>query len=201
MKTIRSFLLSWQGGWLPSLGGTLLLLALTLLSFKSQIPMQTVSQAYLDRQEVVATATKVFTTSDRREWDACSRLFTEEVILDYQSLSGQPAESLSPKQIVERWQGILPGFAATQHMLTNHEVEFPSVNLAVCRFYGHAVHYIPQAAGGEEWGVYGTYTLELLRRKEGWKVRYMQYNHKYQHGNAQLPALAIERVKADLADK
>jgi hypothetical protein len=24
----------------------------------------------------------------------------------------------------------------------------------------------------------------------------MQYNHKYQHGNAGLPALAVERVKA-----
>jgi hypothetical protein len=192
MKTLR---------YVPLVAGLALLPGMKTPVTNPPTAMNTTVQAYLDRQDVIATANAVFTTSDRREWDACARLFTEEVILDYQSLSGQPAESLSPQKITERWRGVLPGFGFTQHMLTNHEVEFPSANLAVCRFYGHAVHYIPQAKGGEEWGVYGTYRMELIRRKEGWQVRYMQYNHKYQHGNPGLPALAIQRAKAALVEK
>ena len=187
--------------YLPLVAGLALLPGMKTPVTNPSAAMDTTVQVCLDRQDVIATANAVFTTSDRRDWDACARRFAEEVILDYQSLSGQPAESLSPQKIMDRWQSVLPGFQFTQHMLTNHEVEFPSATLAVCRFYGHAVHYIAQAKGGEEWGVYGTYRMELIRRKEGWKVRYMQYNHKYQHGNPGLPALAIGRVKAALADK
>jgi len=160
-------------------------------------PMENVPQTYINRQDVIATVNAVFNTCDRREWDACARLFAPEVLLDYQSLSGQPPAKLSPAQIMTAWQGVLPGFQFTQHMVSNHEVEFTGPDAAVCRCYGHAVHYLPGAAGGEEWGVYGTYRMELVRsRGVGWKVRAMQYNHKYQHGNAGLPALAMERVKA-----
>jgi hypothetical protein len=158
--------------------------------------MENVPLTYIDRQDVIATANAVFNTSDRREWDACTRLFAPEVQLDYQWLSGQPPAKLSPAQIITAWQGVLPGFQFTQHMVSNHEVEFTGPDAAVCRCYGHAVHYLPGAAGGEEWGVYGTYHLELVRGEGGWKVRAMQYNHKYQHGNAGLPALATERVEA-----
>jgi hypothetical protein len=158
--------------------------------------MENVPQTYIDRQDVVATVNAVFNTSDRREWDACARLFAPEVLLDYQSLSGQPPARLSPARIITAWQGVLPGFQSTQHMVSNHEVEFTGPDAAVCRCYGHAVHYLPGTAGGDEWGVYGTYRLELVRGEGGWKVRAMQYNHKYQHGNAGLPALAVERVKA-----
>ncbi len=157
--------------------------------------MENVPQTYIDRQDVVAIANAVFNTSDRREWDACARLFAPEVLLDYQSLSGQPPARLSPAQIITPWQGVLPGVQFTQHLVSNHEVEFTGSNAAVCRCYGHAVHSLPGAAGGEEWGVYGTYRLELVRGKGSWKVRAMQYNHKYQHGNAGLPALAVEQVK------
>ncbi len=149
----------------------------------------------LDEAEVKRIVNAAFTTADRRDWSACAALYTPEVIVDYQSLSGRPAESLSPVQLMTHWQSVLSGFESTQHMLSNLEVEFTTPNQAVCRFYGHAVHYLPKVPGGEEWGLYGTYQMELIRRKEGWKVRYLQYNHKCQYGNQELPALARKRAE------
>jgi hypothetical protein len=152
-------------------------------------------QKLLEEAEVKGVVNAAFTAADRREWSACAALYTPEVIVDYQSLSGQPAECLSPQQLINRWESALAGFASTQYMLTNHEVRFTDPNQAVCHCYGHAVHYLPKAPGGEEWGLVGTYQMELIRRKEGWKIRYLQYNHKYQYGNPALPKLAIERAQ------
>jgi hypothetical protein len=71
-------------------------------------PMENVPQTYINRQDVIATVNAVFNTSDRREWDACARLFAPEVRLDYQSLSGQPPARLSPAQIITAWRGYCP---------------------------------------------------------------------------------------------
>lgn len=144
--------------------------------------------------EVIQTVNAIFNTTDRHEWQSCQDLFADEVLLDYESLSGQAAGQLSPSQIISAWQQVLPGFAFTQHMLSNHEVIVISADQISCVCKGHAVHYIPNAIGGEEWGVYGTYRFELVSHPSGLKVSAMQYNHKFAYGNLRLGELASQRV-------
>ncbi|SOD92172.1 nuclear transport factor 2 family protein [Spirosoma fluviale] len=145
--------------------------------------------------DVIQTVNAIFNTTDRQEWHSCQDLFADEVLLDYESLSGQAPIRLAPSQIISAWQQVLPGFAFTQHMLSNHEVSVIGADQVSCVCKGHAVHYIPNAVGGEEWGVYGTYRFELVRHPGGWKVSTMQYNHKFAHGNLKLGELASERVR------
>ncbi|MFD2937300.1 nuclear transport factor 2 family protein [Spirosoma flavum] len=72
--------------------------------------------------DVIQTVNALFNTTDRQEWQSCQDLFANEVLLDYESLSGPAPLRLAPSQMISAWQQVLPGFAFTQHMLSNHEV-------------------------------------------------------------------------------
>jgi hypothetical protein len=53
---------------------------------------------------------------DALDWPAVRAAFAEQVRVDYTSLSGGEPETLPADDLVARWQGLLPGFDATQHM-------------------------------------------------------------------------------------
>jgi hypothetical protein len=141
--------------------------------------------------EIITTYSSIFINADTHNWEGCQNCFVDEPEIDYSSLNGQPAAEVKAVDLISNWKGFLPRFEFTMHYLTNHRVVVEG-NRASGFCYGHAIHHLPNAAGGDLWGVYGTYEFELVKTEMGWRVIKMRYNHKYQDGNPNLPALASQ---------
>ena len=151
----------------------------------------------MDYQNIIETVTNVFTGTDQRNWQLVKETFADKVLLDYSSMSNQPANTLSPDDIVNAWKGLMPGFQHTHHQLGNFNVKQQDDEAHVfC--YGTATHYLPNNSGNNLWTVVGTYDFDLKKVSGQWKVHHMVFHFKYQDGNSELLALAIEKAKVNI---
>lgn len=146
-------------------------------------------------ESVNETVSKLFVTTDNKEWSKVEEIFADKVELDYSSMNGNPVVILTPKQITDSWKTILPGFKYTHHQVGNFITKTED-NKAYVFCYGTATHYLENESGNV-WTVVGSYDFELKQESGKWKVSKMKFNFKYQDGNSNLPALAIEKVKSD----
>ncbi len=140
------------------------------------------------------TVTGLFIATDQRNWQQVAQLFDDQVILDYSSMNGNPASTMTPDQIISAWKSILPGFEHTHHQLGNLVASGDKTTAEVfC--YGTANHFLPDN-GGSVWTVVGTYNFQLAKKATGqWKISSMTFNFKYQDGNTALPEKAINNLK------
>jgi uncharacterized protein len=146
----------------------------------------------MKKESIIQTASAIFNGADERNWTKVQQAMAENVLLDYSSLSGSPAATLSSKQIVDTWKGFLPGFDRTHHQLSNFKVEENNATATVT-FHGKADHFI----GSEVWTVEGSYDAELAERNGKWLVTLLRFNLAKQSGDTNLPAQAIQRVKSE----
>ncbi|MDH7464304.1 nuclear transport factor 2 family protein [Chitinophagaceae bacterium 26-R-25] len=144
----------------------------------------------MDKDLIVQTIVNLFNGADKHDWEIVKNSFCENVLLDYSSLSGQPASTLSSTDIITSWKSFLPKFMFTLHMLSNFEVGIQG-NKATAFCKGQAVHHLPNAEGGDLWTVFGTYDFALDNHGGNWHVSSMKLNLLYQDGNKQLPVLAM----------
>lgn len=146
-----------------------------------------------EMEKVNKKIVQLFVASDNCQWSKLESIFAPQITLDYESMTGVPAAPLTPKQIIDNWKSILPGFDATHHQLGNFITEIEG-NTAKVFCYGTATHYLPHKLG-DIWSVIGTYLFELKKNHHDWQITKMTFNFKYQTGNKQLSQLAIENVK------
>ncbi len=138
--------------------------------------------------------TNLFITTDQKNWEEVEKNFSTTVLLDYSSMTNSAPTTLTPNQVIDAWKGILPGFEATHHQLGNFVSRIEG-NKAVVFCYGTASHFLSNKKGNV-WTVIGSYDFELVKNAEGaWKITTMKFNFKYQDGNTELAAQAIENVK------
>jgi SnoaL-like domain len=126
---------------------------------------------------------------DALDWPAVRAAFADQVSVDYTSLSGGEPETLPAGDLMARWQGLLPGFDATQH-LSGPVVLTDDDGGVRADTHVRGYHHLRGAEGGETWGVYGHYTARLA---DG-KITELTLQVFYQEGNLGLPALATERA-------
>lgn len=144
-------------------------------------------------EEVNQTVSRLFVATDDQNWSKVETIFNDKVELDYSSMNGNPATVLSPKEITDSWKTILPGFTHTHHQLGNFITTIEGKTAQVfC--YGTATHYL-EDENGNIWTVVGSYNLELEKINNSWRVSKMKFNYKYQDGNLDLPAKAMESLK------
>ncbi len=136
----------------------------------------------------------IFIYTDAHRWERIEAIFAPQVLLDYSSMSGEPAARMSPGQITAAWKQVLPGFEQTHHQIGNIVVTERETD-ADLFCYGTATHYIAEQANGNVWTVVGTYTFHLAKTRSDWHVDRMTFTLKYQDGNLNLPKQAAERVK------
>ncbi len=135
---------------------------------------------------------RLFCDTDENIWNRVMYAFADEVVLDYSSMTEEPAIVTTPQEIVGSWKQILPGFQETHHQLGNFRVKVLGDKAHVfC--YGTAMHYL-ESEEGNVWTVVGTYDFDLIKIFNEWKIAAMRFNFKFQTGNTLLPQRAIERV-------
>jgi SnoaL-like domain len=133
--------------------------------------------------------TRFFHAVDDRDWPAVRAGLTDEVGADYSSLFGGAPERLAADALVARWQGLLPGFDGTQHLLGPLVITTAGDDAAVdanVRGYHHL--------GGSTWMVAGRYALTLRRADGTWRVAGIVLRTTYQEGDRSLPDQAAARA-------
>ncbi len=119
-----------------------------------------------DRLAIKRSVTAIAAGADRHDWDRVRSAFAETVTTDYTSLFGgkpvtQPADAL-----VEQWAKFLPGFEATQHLVTNLSIDKASPDKARAEADFQATHRIEN----DLWVLGGRYKYELVRFGAAWRV-------------------------------
>ena len=142
-----------------------------------------------DRIAITDVVNSVGTLADLGEYSQLEQLFTEEVTVDYTSLFPGEVQNIPSQQLMTQWQSVLPGFDATQHMISNHQITIDD-DEATAVAYVRATHKL----GDEMWVVGGYYVDELVRTDEGWKLKAIQYNALYEEGDRSLVEQAAARV-------
>ena len=135
---------------------------------------------------------RFFHAVDDRDWAAVRAGLTDEVSSDYTSLFGGAPERLAGDALVTRWQGLLPGFDGTQHMLGPLVIEQTGDDATVaCNV--RAYHHL----GGSTWLVAGRYSLTLRRLDGMWRVAGIVLHTTYEQGDRGLTGQASARAAAD----
>ena len=142
-----------------------------------------------DRIAITDVVDSVGTLADLGQYDRLQQLFTDEVTVDYTSLFSGEVQNISSEQLMTQWQSTLPGFDATQHMITNHRITVDG-DEATAMAYVRATHKL----GDQMWVVGGYYVDELVRTDEGWKLQAIQYNALYEEGDRSLVEQAAAKV-------
>jgi len=141
-------------------------------------------------ENVTSAITHLFAVTDQRDWQQVESAFDESVLLDYTSTTGKDPAWLTPRQIVDIWAALLPGFDRTNHQLFDIEIS-ENQDSATAHYRGKAEHYIDN----DVWVVEGTYETTLLKKGEDWVISKFKFNLEDWSGNRQLAAVAIERMK------
>jgi hypothetical protein len=142
-----------------------------------------------DRQAVSDVVTKLLHAVDARDWSAVRALLADTVRTDYVSLFGGEPATQSRDDLVAAWQGLLPGFDATQH-LTGPAISSIQGDRARTRCAVTATHTL----GELRWVVGGHYDIELVRTHGGWAIASIRLDTAFIDGNRDLPEKARRRI-------
>ena len=135
--------------------------------------------------ELIEIVNKLFIYTDNQAWDKLKdEVFAAEVLTDFSSLGGQPAERLSSSEICRRWEEGFKDLDAIHHQSGNFLVEDQGSEASVyC--YSIASHYKENAKKGTTRTFVGSYELGFIN-SGAWRIDTFTYNLKYMEGNLNL---------------
>lgn len=140
-----------------------------------------------DHQAIIDVVIRYCVAVDRRDWALFADCFAPMMRTD----TGQ----LASTEFVAMVEGALPGFRCTQHLSTNHVVTFGGPDRATCESDMYAQHYLEDSPGGTYYLLRARYSDQLVRTQDGWKIESITTTNRWEEGNLNAVAEAIERVR------
>jgi hypothetical protein len=139
----------------------------------------------LVRVRIIDVITRLFVSTDNRDWEAVKRCFTSTVLFDMSSLGAGDPQDLSPDDIVGMWDAGLKPLEAIHHQVGNFLVDINGRTAdAFC--YGIASHYLPNETGNNTRTFVGSYDISLDYDGDQWRIRRFRFNLKFIDGNRDL---------------
>lgn len=146
-----------------------------------------------DRAAIIDTINAIGIYADKKDWEKLEEQFAEQVLIDYTSLFGGEPVTLKKEELLDSWKTILPGFDATMHQITCHQVEI-TFEYAKCISSVRGFHLLENDQGDNYWDVIGFYEHMLEKRDSSWKVTGMKLDVTMVLGNKELPEIARNRA-------
>lgn len=146
------------------------------------------------RQDVADVVTRMLHAVDTLDWSAARATLADKVEIDYTSLFGGEVETLDADALVERWQGLLPGFDATQHLTGPVLVSDLGSDTASCLTQVRAYHYLVDGEARRVWMVAGRYRIRLHHSAGAWRISAITLSVLYEEGDRSIVERATERV-------
>jgi SnoaL-like domain len=69
--------------------------------------------------KVISVVSSIPMAVDLAAYDLAERAFAPRIVVDYTSLWGGQPNTMTPAELMTAWRGIVPGFTATWHELSN----------------------------------------------------------------------------------
>jgi fermentation-respiration switch protein FrsA (DUF1100 family) len=145
--------------------------------------------AKVDIADTVAT---LLLAVDSLDWSGVRDVLHDRIHTDYTSLFGGSPGTQSAEELIAAWQGLLPGFDATQHVAGPVIAHIGGAK-ATARCAVTAVHRI----GTAFWTVGGHYALECVRNSRGWAINSLTLHTAFVEGDPQVADKARARVAAN----
>lgn len=146
-----------------------------------------------DKSDIQETILKYAWGIDSRNWALFRSIFADELEMDFSSYSGAPASRMTGDEWVAGCQAMLPGFDATQHVLTNFMIDVDG-DEATAIVYMKAEHFIANSLGDNFHTLGGHYTHRLKRHGDRWLIHATTLTVTWSRGNRQVYELARKRV-------
>jgi ketosteroid isomerase-like protein len=126
----------------------------------------------MDKSAIIDIVNKIGIMADLREWQAARSAFADQVVFDYTAIFGGQANMISADTQMQQWDAFFKStFKTTQHLIGSHVVTVTG-DRAVSQSHFQA-HHTYLNSQKKDWILAGTYTHELVRTQDGWKVTKM----------------------------
>lgn len=143
----------------------------------------------IDKLKIIELINQFGMAIDLRDWSSFRSLFADSVEFDYSSI-GEVAATLTPDDIANTACKDLGGFAATQHVITNHYIKLTD-NEATCFAHVRAMHFLPNDKGEPLLEMGGYYQAGLIEIDSEWKIKRWKFTVLWSRGNQELFGLVI----------
>lgn len=143
----------------------------------------------IDRARIETRVEAVAVLVDLQAFGALKPRFADMLQLDYSSLFGGEVEQLSSADLMARWSGLVPGFDATRHALSDIEVELDG-DTADASAAVTASHWLD----GVIWRVSGRYVFRFAREEGDWRITEMAFLLQKEEGDRGLIERALARM-------
>ncbi|HEV3115214.1 MAG TPA: nuclear transport factor 2 family protein [Candidatus Binataceae bacterium] len=139
----------------------------------------------LDRALISETIFRYHRSFDLKDWETCRSFFSDPVEVETTGMEGSVAQvqSFARERLLKILQRMGPADSASQHFSGNHIVEIDG-NDAVCIASSMARSCKAQDGKRAVSFVGGWYTFNLVRTREGWKIRKFRFDQAWTDNHA-----------------
>jgi hypothetical protein len=139
-----------------------------------------------ERARVEDVITRLFISTDRRDWTAVKGCFAPTVHFDMSSAGGGRAGTVTPEQIAAGWETGLRPLEHIHHQAGNFVTTIHG-DEATLSCYGIAFHHKRTQSGRNTRTFVGSYDASLRRGGDGgWTIHAFRFNLKFIDGNLEL---------------
>jgi SnoaL-like domain len=143
-----------------------------------------------ETSKVISVVSSIPLAVDLARYDLAEAAFAPEVVIDYTSLWGGEPQTMMPAALMDAWRGIVPGFRATWHELSDVRAEING-DRATATAFVDGRHWLD----GQLWRPVGHYRWELSKIDGEWKVTRMVFAMTQVIGDHKVAELAMARAK------
>ncbi len=138
--------------------------------------------------EIVRIADALDAAVDAKDWRLARSFFTDQIEVDFTSLTGGEPAKIPADGLIEGWSANLTAEKTSFHLRGNHRVTWTDGQSATLLSHGYAWNRLergalPENGGNPLWEVWGTYEHRFVRTPEGWRVQFMGFYATAERGN------------------
>jgi hypothetical protein len=140
--------------------------------------------------KVISVVSSIPLAVDLAAYDLAEKAFAPKVVIDYRSLWGGEPATMTPAELMTAWRGIVPGFTATWHELSNVKATVNG-DKATASAFVDGRHWLD----GQLWRPVGNYKWSLEKQSGQWKVTHMTFAMTRELGSRDVATRAMERAR------
>jgi hypothetical protein len=146
----------------------------------------------IETSKVISVVSSIPLAVDLAVYDLAEQAFAPQVTIDYTSLWGGEPATMAPAELMTAWRGIVPGFDATWHELSDVSATVTG-DTATATAFVDGRHWI----GDKLWRPVGNYNWDLQKIDGEWKVTRMEFAMTEEIGDRAVATEAMERASAN----